>query len=314
MVERRLPDFVVIGAQKAGSTYLADRLGEVDGVFVPQLEIPYFEAPFFENSDEQELWRSGADAEPGDLFGLKRADYLARPEVPGNLAAVVPGAVLIAVLRPPIRRTVSAVHWYMLHGQLPAIGLNANLRRILDGLRAGTLTGPGAEIVANGLYAEALDRYLKVWPAERLVVIDSRLVDDQETYRRLAEPLALPGSTWPATTGVSRANSGVYNRHRLRLLRMRNGLVYDWTKDSVFRYKRKPAHYRPVRASLAQVPKLIDRFAVQRFVDNTPEALDPAVQTELEDIFAPDLDRLAENFQIDLRLDDPARSDGQGSP
>jgi hypothetical protein len=267
------------------------------------LEIPYFEAPFFQNSDERELWRSFQGAEPNDRLGLKRADYLARPEVAANLAATIPDAVLIAVLRPPVQRTVSAVYWYMLHGQLPVVGLNRNLRTILDGLAAGTLNGPALEIVTNSRYAEALDRYRRLWPDERLVLTDSRRIDDDATYRHLAEALALPGTRWPAIDSGERSNSGVYNLTRLRLLRVRSHLVYDWRKDTRFRFKPRPAQYRPVRAAVAQIPKLIDRVALEPRLDNSPEVLDRSIEDELNELYAPDLERLATVHGIDLRGD-----------
>lgn len=302
-VERRLPDFVVIGAQKAGSTYLADRLGELDEVHVPRLEIPYFEAPFFQNSDERELWRAFEQAEPTDLKGLKRADYLSRPEVPGNLAQVVPDAALIAVLRPPVQRTVSAVYWYMLHGQLDPVGLNANLERILERHEAGTLSGPALEIITNSRYADGLDRYREVWDAERIVVVDSRRIDHDVTYQRLAGPLGLPGTAWPAPPVTSRANVGVYNLRRLQLLRLRSKLVYDWRKSDTFVYKSHPAMYRPVRASIALVPKLIDQLVLDRLVDNEPEELAPDLREALSELFAPDLERLVATYGIDLDAD-----------
>lgn len=302
----RLPGFVVIGAQKAGSTYLADRLGELDGVYVPRLEIPYFEAPFFENSSPEELSRAFADAAPTDQLGLKRADYLARPEVATNLDATVPDAKLIAVLRPPVERTVSAVHWYMLHGQLPRDGLNRNLRRILDAHIAGTLGGAEREIIVNSQYGSALANFATARREGRLVVVDSRRIDDDDTYAALAEPLGLPGSRWPAPPLASRSNAGVYNPHRLRLLRLRSHLVYDWRKDDTFVYRSHAAAYRPVRASIALLPKLIDRFVLEPFVDNEPEPLDATIRTALDELFNPEIERVKAEFGVDLTRQ-PAR-------
>ncbi len=38
-----LPDFFVIGAQKAGSTFLLQCLGEHPQIFMPESEVPFFE-------------------------------------------------------------------------------------------------------------------------------------------------------------------------------------------------------------------------------------------------------------------------------
>ena len=123
MAEMRLPDFVVIGAQKSASTFLADLLGARQDVYVAKLEIPYFEDPFFTNTPVSELGRVGADVGDDVRYGIKRADYLGRPEVPKNVFDTTPEAQLVAVLRPPIQRAVSGAYWYMLHGFLPVLSL-----------------------------------------------------------------------------------------------------------------------------------------------------------------------------------------------
>ena len=46
-----LPDFFVIGAQKAGSTYLLECLGEHPQVFMPPAEVAFFEDPLYRSED-----------------------------------------------------------------------------------------------------------------------------------------------------------------------------------------------------------------------------------------------------------------------
>lgn len=299
MTARRTPDVVVIGAQKSASTYLADRLGQLPGVYVPELEVPYFEAPFFASSNPTELWRAGARAEAGDLFGIKRADYLAKPEVAGNLASVVPEAKLIAVLRPPVSRTVSAVYWYMLHGRIPLAGLNETLTQLLDAERRGELGGDAAEILNYSDYADALDRFRQHFPAEQLLVLAGSDVDTADTQRRVSDFLGLElgANGWPSDGGA-RANTGVYSPLRLRLLRLRAPLVHDWTKVDSFIYRPRPAYYRPVRTAIALVPKMVDRIVLSRLVDNEPETLSPLIRERLNERFANGLQRVAADYGV----------------
>lgn len=305
MPAERLPDFVVIGAQKSGSTLLADRIGSIDGVHVPRLEIPYFESPFFGNSDLDELKKSAGDIGTGTLFGIKRADYLARPEVPGNLAQVVPAARLIAVLRPPVDRAVSAAYWYMLHGFTPIEDVNTLLGRLLDrrpALESGAVAPERPdEILSYGQYGRALDRWLAHFPQRQLVVVDSRRVDDPATYRTIATALEVGGGDrWPTSPLSERDNRGVYNRHRLRLLRIRRHLVYDWSKDDRFTYRRRPSSYRPVRSLLAAVPTLLDDHVLQRLLPNEPQPLTPGVRDRLSSFYSDDIDRTRAIVGIDL--------------
>ena len=72
----RLPDFVIIGAQKSGTTWLGARLAEQPAIFLPRP----FEVHFFDRNDNYAKgrdWYSGHfSAAPADtLVGEKTPDY-----------------------------------------------------------------------------------------------------------------------------------------------------------------------------------------------------------------------------------------------
>lgn len=295
----RLPDFVVIGAQKSASTFLADLLGAREDVHVPKLEIPYFEDPFFTNTPISELGRVGVGVGDDVRYGIKRADYLGRPEVAGNLYSVIPGAKLVAVLRPPMQRAVSGAYWYMLHGFLPIRPLNDTLLDILNAWDRGK-RDRSTEVLSYGLYGASLSLWAESFPVTRLLAIDSRTLSEESTWRRLEEHLNLEPAPRPAGD-ATRANSGVYDPIRLRLLRLRAPLVYDWSKDERFDYRNRPFAYRPIRTAVAKVPTFLDRFVVKRFRDSGPEALSPETEGRLRDFYAADLKLLVEVAGIDLR-------------
>jgi hypothetical protein len=102
-------DFLVIGAQKAGTTTLFQLLSEHPQVFVP----PGKELPFFN--------RGGASAEgyaafmdehfsgqPNDVrIGKVTPHYLSDPTVPARLKALTHRTRLVAILRDPVERAFS---------------------------------------------------------------------------------------------------------------------------------------------------------------------------------------------------------------
>ena len=114
-----LPDFVIIGTQKAGTTWLAARLAEQPGIFLPRP----FEVHFFDREDNYgrgtawyaERFRS---APVGALVGEKTPDYLwtQRPpdrgpnDIPHRMYTLLPNARLVLVLRDPVRRAISALN------------------------------------------------------------------------------------------------------------------------------------------------------------------------------------------------------------
>ena len=114
----RLPDFLIIGAQKSGTTWLADQLSFHPGIFMVPDEIHYFDKA--QNFCRGLQWYSHhfENAGPTQLAGEKTPDYLwANGDgTEGHLADVhqklyqtLPAARLIVVLRNPVERALSAL-------------------------------------------------------------------------------------------------------------------------------------------------------------------------------------------------------------
>jgi hypothetical protein len=107
-----LPDFVVVGAMKGGTTTLAAQLGAQPGVFVTDPKEPNF----FSDDDvwaRGEGWYRGlfAGAAPGDLRGEASTHYTKLPTHPKaleRLRATLPEAPrVIYAIRDPVARAVS---------------------------------------------------------------------------------------------------------------------------------------------------------------------------------------------------------------
>lgn len=103
----RLPDFVVIGAKKAGSTWLDQMLRSHAGVSLPAARK---EVAFFDLFHDRGLgWyaRFFEDVAPGTLAGESTPEYLHHPLAPARIEADLPTARLIAILRHPVERAYS---------------------------------------------------------------------------------------------------------------------------------------------------------------------------------------------------------------
>lgn len=108
---KRLPDFLIIGAAKSGTTSLYQYLLEHPGVFMPEIKEPCF-------FDEAVAWKNGIDwymslfalARDHQICGEASTNYTRWPQVervPEKIKAVVPQAKLIYVMRDPVRRAYS---------------------------------------------------------------------------------------------------------------------------------------------------------------------------------------------------------------
>lgn len=108
---RNLPDFLIVGAMKCGTTTLQAQLAAQPGVFMTTPKEPNFfsdDAVFARGLD----WYRGlfADAAPGDLKGEASTHYTKLPTHPRTLERLrphLPAARIVYMIRNPLQRAVS---------------------------------------------------------------------------------------------------------------------------------------------------------------------------------------------------------------
>lgn len=279
-------DFLVIGAQRASSTHLNACLRDHPQLFMCPDEVPYFEAPFFTTTPPAELEAALAGAAPGQRRGIQRPDYLARPECPGNIRSVAPDARMIAVLRDPVARAVSAYHWYMQFGLLPLLPLNEGMRRLLDGWTDPAY--PRAfEILELGFYGRHLSRYRDTFGADQVLVLLGDDLRTPEGYRRLYGFLGVDEDHLP--TMVDRpTNAGTYDLRRLRWLRLRQRFAWSW--DDVTEYHYQPRRLRrPLAFAVTAAVVGVDRYILARVLTDRRPALRPDLEQRLRALYADDV-------------------------
>lgn len=107
---RALPDAVILGAQKSGTSSLHNYLTQHPGVTAPlRKEVHFFDLNF-ERGEQWYRAHFGRAGEPG--LNLDSSPYyLFHPAVPERLRAMLPAAKLIVLLRDPVRRAYSN-YWH----------------------------------------------------------------------------------------------------------------------------------------------------------------------------------------------------------
>ena len=189
-----LPDFLVIGAQRAGSSLLHQILLGHPQVYVPvqRKEVHYFDR-YFERGAEwyQSYFPAGDEAGQYRAIGEVTPDYLATAEAPARIHALLPQCRLIAILRNPVDRAYS---WYQ-HARR-----SRNERRDL-----ATFLEEDPEALRAGLYHRHLQSYLALFPGEALLVVlyEELLRDPGRELGRLAEFLGVD-MVWSDPAGLLR--------------------------------------------------------------------------------------------------------------
>lgn len=200
---RPLPDFLIVGAQKAGTTALYAYLRWHPAITGPSWkEVSYFDRHYRRGAS----WYRGhfPIRAGGRLVGEASPGYLFHPLAPERVRATVPEAKLIALLRDPVDRALSHYHHEVALGREPlsfeeAIEAEPVRTRGEEQQLArepGYFSHPWWDYtyLARGRYAEQLERWLAVFPREQLLVVPSEelAADPGQIYARVLEFLGAP--------------------------------------------------------------------------------------------------------------------------
>jgi hypothetical protein len=197
---------------KGGTTSFHAYLGQSPGIEPPwEKEVRYFSDAYHQSRG----WYRANFPLPSDrLTGEASPSYMSHPEAARRAAALVPDARLIALLRDPVQRAVSAYHHQVRMGR--------EMLDLRDALDAEPSRIPGAnwDVRENmgltygyrlrGRYADELRRWFDHYDRERVLVLPSeRLFADPEgTTREACEWL---GVEPPAALDVTPYNVGSYD-------------------------------------------------------------------------------------------------------
>jgi len=170
--EYRLPQFLVGGAQKAGSTWLAEMLSHHPALYVPAKEVHFFDLD--QNYARGPGWYSEhfSAATDGQLCGEKTPDYLLVEKQDGTrlpaaqrIREMLPDVKLLLVLRNPVTRAVSALRHHLWFRRFP---ISAAPEEILFGKHRDL--AEEWSILSHGLYSVQLRHYFDLFPAEQIRV------------------------------------------------------------------------------------------------------------------------------------------------
>lgn len=283
---RPVLDFLVVGAQRSATTYLNACLRDHPQIYMCRDEVPYFEAPFFATSSLAELRSAVADATSGQRRGIQRPDYLGRPECPANIRSVLPQARILAVLRDPVSRAVSAYHWYVQFGLLPLLPLDVGMERLLDGWLDPAY--PRArEVLGLGYYGRHVSRYLDTFGSDQVLVLLGADLRQPATLPRVYRFLGVD-ENHESRVVHRRTNAGTYDLRRLRVLRARRRFAWSW--DDVTEYRYQPRRLRrPLASALSASIVALDRCLLARLLTGVRPVLRPDLERRLRALYDDDV-------------------------
>ena len=173
-----VPSFLIIGAQKAGTSALFKMLAQHPQVIAPNVK----EQHFF---DIEATYRKGIRhyrqrfplvplRGPRPVTFEATPAYLYVDRCAKRIRTHLPDAPLVVVLRDPVKRAFSAWNMFRSFGQQSS---QAHLRDIRSFTHAvndemnGKLVRPEHRYLARGHYAEQLQRYFDLFDRERITIV-----------------------------------------------------------------------------------------------------------------------------------------------
>lgn len=263
-----LPDFLVIGAMKAGTTSLHHYLQAHPDLFLPRTK----ELNFFRDEEHfarGERWYRAqfADARPDQVCGEVSPDYTKHPHhagAPARIARTCPDVRLVYVLRHPVDRMMSMYLHQVVAGRESR---PADVALLAD-----------PEYLESSSYAMQLERHLEHVEVDRVLLESAEdLASDRDAVlRRIHAFVGVRPDAGLGQVPESKWYQGSQRRRRGRLAAA-------------------AAESPAVRGVFERLPDPV-RAAVRRMgttpVDDGVRTLSDDVRRALEDRLRPDLERL----------------------
>jgi hypothetical protein len=273
-----LPNFLVIGARRAGTSLLHHKvLSAHPQIYVPvqRKETHYFDL-YYDRGVEwyRSYFPSEEAAARFRAIGEVTPDYLASAEAPGRIHQLLPDCRLIAILRNPVEQAWSEYR-YSRRGR--------NERREFRTF----IEDPAA--LDGGLYHRHLERYLALFPREALLVMlyEELVQDPSRELGRLTAFLNVP-MIWsdPALLLRERVNPG-------EIPRFRRGFALARRAGALL-----------TRHDLNWPVRLAKRLGVRRWFGRTAAepSMSAAERRQLADFYRDDVRRLGLLLERDLDL------------
>lgn len=264
-----LPDFLLIGAMKCGTSTLAAQLAAQPGVFMATPKEPEFFSEDANFARGQGWYEALFDAAPdGALKGEASTGYTklpTHPEAVARIREMLPEVRLVYLIRNPLERLVS----HYIHDWTMGV-VDCDLAQALE---------RHPELVAYGRYGAQIAPYVEAFGAERVLLLTQPALRarPQEVLEQVGRFLGLAAvPRWQADLAEANVSA-----ERVRPLPLHGLLVLN-----------------PVATALRRrlVPKALrDRIRRSRTITGRPQ-LTPADRARLEAVFAEDARVLAEMF------------------
>ena len=211
--DRVLPDFIIAGAQKSGTSSLYDYLSEHPQI-LPAVtkEVHFFDKQYAEGlahyrasfPRESEIAEQSSRVSGAVLTGEATPYYMFHPHAMKRIAADLPECRIIVLLREPVERAYSGFHQSLRYGfdsrslqeaiDTEDVIYRAECEKLEEDPLLNSHSHQRHSYIARGRYVEQLERIFGMFPREQVLVLESgAFFSEPETVtNRVCDFLDLP--------------------------------------------------------------------------------------------------------------------------
>ena len=286
----RLPDFLIVGAAKSGTTSLYYYLNRHPDIFMPEIKDPWFfsfkdDPPGYKSPEplHHVVWQMAeylhlfSPAKEGQLLGEASPSYLYTYETAiQNIKKVYGDAwqklKIIIILRSPSERAWSQYShffkWFMEPLSFPeAIDPGIIRQRLEDNWNIFY------DYLGFGLYDQQVRAYIEAFPHVRVYLHEELQQDSLAVVRDILQFLEVPGAKDYTPPNISQ----VFNRSGVAKNKFVGALFKVIIQNPVSRYLVETLGGETKR----KIRAILDSLFLKR------QKLDPTVKRELDQFFAP---------------------------
>ena len=297
-----LPNFIIIGTCRSGTTSLLRYLNEHPDIYIVNNEVTFFEEPDYSETyygDVSYLERLLEGSHGEKALGIKRPTYILKKESPRLIHKHIPNAKLILSLRDPVDRALSNYFLFMSQGLLKVKPINKGMLDILEG-NYGKYNRT-KEIIDYGFYYRQLCRYLKFFDKKQIKIVwfDQLIKNPSNVYKDLLSFLNVDPSFIPRILG-KRVNEGVRSLTRNKILFMASHIAFDYNEDLTRIFKKKMAFKNFFKIFLGYSIILGDRYLLKYIFSNKKPQISSKLLKKLSEIYAEDSRKLSQLLNTNL--------------
>lgn len=291
-------DFLVIGAQKSGTTSLFKHIQQHPSLYLP----PQKEVNFFANDDR---FRKGLNwyiqtffegAGEDRLWGEVSPQYMGYKCAAPRIHAAFPQVKLIAILRNPIDRSYSQYRMAIRRGIE-----TRSFHEVIANQRRDSLDLPEAEaghdwphsVLCFSLYGRVLEGYLRYFDKERILILfqENLLADPHEATSRLFSFLGVDDTYVPPNMGKKYHEGGA---RRFPMLDRQMEVLNRWIQRQ--EKVKKMAKKLSISAKHFETAKFwLEQFNIKAVEDVGPTAAERQI---LRELFGEDVAKLKQLFSV----------------